>query len=116
MIDNIITTDFLNPSLKKEINKSDVPIYFMINLTKKHSNQKNSTMLKKRVFSQSNINPFKEQLSLLHWGHINSINLKKDANIIYEKFSKTILEINGMNFLFKDYILKEKDAALHRHG
>ena len=72
LIDNILTTDIFNSSLKKGIIKSDVsdyfPIFFSIRLTKEKL-QEGVIKIKKRVFSKRNITTFKEQLSLLHWRH-----------------------------------------------
>ena len=69
LIDNILTTEIFNKSLKKSVIESYVsdhfPIFFSILLTKEKL-QEGVIKVKKRVFSKRNITSFKEQLSLLH--------------------------------------------------
>ena len=73
LINNILTTDIFNNSLKKGIIKSDVSdhfsLFFPIQLTKE--NLREGIIKKKRVFSNCNMIFFKEQLSLLHWRYID---------------------------------------------
>ena len=61
---------------------------------------------KKRVFSKRNITTFKEQLSLLHWRHID---FNRTVNEIYDTFLKTLTDIYDANFAIRKYILKDKD-------
>ena len=72
LIDNILTTDIFNNSLKKGIIKSDVsdhfPMFFSIRLTNEKL-QEGIIKIKKRVFTKRNLTTFKEQLFLLHWRH-----------------------------------------------
>ena len=93
LIDNILTTDIFNNSLKKGIIKSDVsdhfPIFFSIQLTKEKLRE-GVIKIKKRVFNKSYITPFKEQLSLLHWRHID---FNGTVNEIYEMFLRTLTGI-----------------------
>ena len=74
LIDNILTTGVLNNPLKKGIIKLDLSdhfsIFFSIRLTKEKL-QEGVIKIKKNVFSKRNITSFKEQLSLLHWRHID---------------------------------------------
>ena len=69
-IDNILTTDISNNSLKKGITKSEVlshfPIFFIKQLTKEKLRE-GVIKVKKRVLNNRNMNSFREQLSLLHW-------------------------------------------------
>ena len=60
----------------------------------------------KRVFNNRNITSFKEQLSLLHWRHID---FNGTVNEIYDTFLKTLTDIYDDNFPIREYILKEKD-------
>ena len=98
LIDNIITTDIFNKSLKKGIIKSDVsdhfPIFFSININTIIISQQEQTV-KKRYFNTANLRSFKEQLSLLHWNQINAL---ADANLVYDTFFKTFYEIYDANF------------------
>ena len=70
LIDNILTADISNNSLKKGITKSEVlnhfPIFFLIQLTKEKLRE-GVIKVKKRVLNNRNMNSFREQLSLLHW-------------------------------------------------
>ena len=96
LIDNILTTDIFNNSLKKGIIKSDVsdhfPIFFSIRLTKEKLQEGAIKIKKKRVFSKRNITTFKEQLSLLHWRHID---FNGTVNEIYDTFLKRTVSRTG---------------------
>ena len=74
LIDNIITTEVFEKSLIKGIIKTDVsdhfPIFFAINNSKRQCNEPNKK-IRKRIFNEANLESFKEQLSLLHWQHID---------------------------------------------
>ena len=61
---------------------------------------------KKRVFSKRNITSFKEQLSLLHWKHVD---FNGTVNEIYDTFLKSLTDIYDSNFPIREYILKDKD-------
>ena len=102
-------TDIFDNSLKKGIIKSDVsdyfPIFFSIRLTKEKL-QEGVIQIKERVFSKRNITSFREQLSLLHWRHID---FNGTANEIYDTFLKTLTDIYDANFPIREYILKVKD-------
>ena len=109
LIDNILTTDIFNNSLKKGIIKSDVsdhfPKFFSIQLTKEKLRE-GVVKIKKRVFNKRNITSFKEQLSLLHWRHID---FNGTVNEIQDMFLRTLTDIYDANFPIRDYILKDKD-------
>ena len=82
LIDNIITNDITNNSLKKGIIKNDMsdhfPIFFSITLSKK-INPKESIKIRKRDFNDANMASFKDQLRFINWKHID---LKKGTNEI----------------------------------
>ena len=61
---------------------------------------------KKRDFNDTNLSSFKEQLSLLHWYHID---INKDANQIYKSFLETFSDIYNANFPIKEFSMKGKD-------
>ena len=109
LIDNLLTTDIFNNSLKKGMIKSDVsdhfPIFFSIRLTKEKL-QKGVIKIKERVSSKHNITAFKEQLSLLHWRHID---FNGTMNEIYDTFLKTLTDIFDANFPICEYIFKDQD-------
>ena len=109
LIDNILTTDIFNNSLKKGIIKSDVSDHFSIFFSRrltKEKLQEGVIKIKVRVFSKRNITAFKEQLSLLHWRHID---FNGTMNEIYDTFLKTLTDIYDANFPICEYILKDKD-------
>ncbi|XP_065658943.1 uncharacterized protein LOC136083470 [Hydra vulgaris] len=98
LIDNIITNDIFNNSLKKGIIKSDIsdrfPIFFSIDIYAKILyNEKKS--FKKRLFHNKNLESFKYQLSLVNW---DIINFSEDINLIYKSFFKIFYEIYDINF------------------
>ena len=62
--------------------------------------------MKQRVFNNCNITSFKEQLSLLHWRHID---FNGTVNEISDTFLKTLTDIYDANFPTREYILKNKD-------
>ena len=109
LIDNILTTDIFNNSLKKSIVKSDVcdhfPIFFSIELTKGKLRE-GFIILKKIVFNKRNITSFKEQLSLLHWRHIV---FNETVDEIYNTFLKTLTDIFDADFSIREYNPKDKD-------
>ncbi|XP_065651287.1 uncharacterized protein LOC136079476 [Hydra vulgaris] len=98
LIDNIMTTDTFNESLKKGLIKNDVsdhfPIFFSINTDIEQLQIKKPIILK-RCFSEVNIASFNEQLSLLHWKHIN---FSSEANVVYNSFFRTFYEVYDANF------------------
>ena len=108
LIDNILTTDIFNNSLKKGIIKSDVcthfPIFFSIRLTKEKL-QEGVIKIKKRVFSKRNIASLKEQLSLLYWRHTD---FDGTVNEIYDTFLKTLTDIYNANLPYASTFLKIK--------
>ena len=62
--------------------------------------------MKQRVFNNCNITSFKEQLSLLHWRHIE---YNGTVSEISDTFLKTLTDIYNTNFPTREYILKNKD-------
>ena len=98
IIDNIITNDIFNQSLKKGIIKSDItdhfPIFFSINTDIKVIINKNNSF-SKRIYSKTNLATFNDQLSMLHWQHINH---SQGANVAYSNFYKTFYDIYDANF------------------
>ena len=59
----------------------------------------------KKVFNERNITSFKEQLSLLHWRHVN-------FNKTYDTFLRKLLDTYDANFPFRKYILKDTKAKI----
>ena len=57
----------------------------------------------KKVFNERNITSFKEQLSLLHWRHVN-------FNKTYDTFLRKLIDTYDANFPFRKYILKDTDT------
>ena len=90
--------------MKKGIIKSDVsdnlPIFFSIQLTK------DERKALERVFNNSNIISFEEQLSLHHGRHIDFIGT---VNVIYDTFRRTLTDIYDVNFSIWENILEDKD-------
>ena len=90
--------------MKKDIIKSDVsdslPIFFSIQLTK------DERKALERVFNNSNIISFEEQLSLYHGRHIDS---NGTVNVIYDTFRRTLTDIYDANFSIWENILEDKD-------
>ena len=58
------------------------------------------------VYSKRNITSFKEQISVLHWRHID---FNGTVNEIYDTFLKILTDIYDANFPIHEYILKDKD-------
>jgi hypothetical protein len=87
LIDNIITTDIFNHNIQKGIIKTDIsdhfPLFLKINKTNTERNINTKKVIRKRIYNETNLKLFKDQLSLLHW---NNINLDDNANNIYETF------------------------------
>jgi len=54
-----------------------------------------SNKIKIRYFNHTNIKLFKNQLSLLHWKHIN---FNENANKIYDNFFETFYSVYDANF------------------
>ena len=79
---------------------------FLINTINEEKLQEGVIKVKKSVFSKCNITSFKEQLSLLHWRHID---FNGTVNEIYDTFLKTLTDIYDANFPIREYILKDKD-------
>ena len=90
--------------MKKGIIKSDVsdnlPIFFSIQLTK------DERKALERVFNNSNIISFEEQLSLHHGRHID---FNGTVNVIYDTFRRTLTDIYDVNFSIWENILEDKD-------
>ena len=108
LIDNIITTDIFDGTLKKGIIKTDVSDHFAIFFSCRLTNKKTSfdkIKIKKRVFSEKNIKSFKEQLELLHWEHID---LSSNGNTIYNTFVNTIHDVYDVNFPIIEFTLTKK--------
>ena len=109
LIDNILTTDIFNNSLKKRRIKSDFsdhfPIFSSVQLTKEKLRE-DVIKIEKRVFNNRNITTFKDQLSLLRCRHIN---FNGTVNEIYDTFLGTLTDIYDANFPIREYILKDKD-------
>ena len=110
IIDNVITTEIFDPDLRKGIIKNDLsdhfPIFFSINISKTKK-QKEKMKIKKRVFNEKNISDFREQLSLLHWQHID---FNQNANKIYENFIQTFFDVYDANFPIKEITLNKKQV------
>ena len=94
IIDNVITTNIFNESLKKGIIKSDLsdhlPIFFSISTSKLPQNS-SPLKLKKRFFNESNLASFKNQISNINWDILNSTQCS--ANSLYETFINIFSEI-----------------------
>ncbi|XP_065647331.1 uncharacterized protein LOC136077015 isoform X1 [Hydra vulgaris] len=108
LIDNILTTDVFNVSLKKGIIKNDISdhfhVFFFINIDNKLlPNEKR--VFKKRIFINKNLESFKEQLSLIDW---NFINASANTNLVYNSFFKTFYDIYDTNFPEVNLKLKAK--------
>ena len=90
--------------MKKGIIKSDVsdnlPIFFSIQLTK------DERKALERVFNNSNIISFEEQLSLHHGRHID---FNGTVNVIYDTFRRILTDIYDVNFSIWENILEDKD-------
>ncbi|MBY0581188.1 MAG: hypothetical protein K2P53_05865, partial [Rickettsiales bacterium] len=97
-LDNIITTDIFNKSLKKGIIKCDItdhfPIFFSTSISPVKISQQN-LKFKKRFYTTENLKSFNEQLSLLHW---KQLEVSTDANLVYNTFFKTFYELYNANF------------------
>nr|XP_047139359.1 uncharacterized protein LOC124815161 [Hydra vulgaris] len=107
LIDSIITTDILNKNIQKGILKPDISDHFPIFLTFNCNSEtmiKTSKKIRLRHINKDNINHFKEQLSLLHWKHIN---FNDDANSIYDNFFNTY-PIYDANFPFIEKTINPK--------
>ena len=63
--------------------------------------------IKKIVFNKRNLTSFKEQLSPLHWRHID---FNETVNEIYDMFLRTLTDIYDANFTIREYILKDKTS------
>ncbi|XP_065652985.1 uncharacterized protein LOC136080294 [Hydra vulgaris] len=111
LIDNILTTDFFNKSLKKGIIKTDVsdhfPIFFSICVNLKKEKQ-GKVFIKKRLINNNNLNSFREQLSLVDWGYIN---FNDNINIIYDNFFKTFHQVYDSNFPLIEIVLSDKEIS-----
>ena len=83
---------------------------FLINTINEEKLQEGVIKVKKSVFSKCNITSFKEQLSLLHWRHID---FNGTVNEIYDTFLKILTDIYDANFPIREYILKDKDIKSH---
>ncbi|XP_065658222.1 uncharacterized protein LOC136082726 [Hydra vulgaris] len=110
IIDNIVTNDVFNESLKKGIIKSDIsdhfPIFFSINIKPKVLPNERTTFLK-RFYNEANLLSFYEQLSLLHWKDINT---SSDVNFAYNQFFKSFYEVYDVNFPKCEINLKTKSV------
>jgi hypothetical protein len=107
LIDNIITTDICNKNIQRGIIKTDISDHFPIFLILNSNLEKNNNtpiVVKKRIFKKKkNLEQFKDQLSLLHWNHID---FNDNANNIYETFYKTLFSVYDANFPIVEKIIK----------
>ena len=72
-----------------------------------HSASLTENILLTDIFNNNfNITSFKEQLSLLHWRHID---FNGTVNEIYDMFLRTVTDIYDASFPIREYILKDKD-------
>ena len=110
IIDNVITTNIFNESLKKGIIKSDLsdhlPIFFSISTSKLPQNS-SPLKLKKRFFNESNLASFKNQISNINWDILNSTQCS--ANSLYETFLNIFSEIYDVNFPLTEIEIKPKN-------
>ena len=60
---------------------------------------------KKVVFNNRNITSFIEQLTLLHWRHID---FNRTANEIYDTFLRPLTDIQDANSPIREYVHKHK--------
>ena len=75
IIDNVITTNLFNESLKKGIIKSDLSDHLAIFLsisTSKLPQNSSPLKFKKLFFNESNLASFKNQISSINWDTLNS--------------------------------------------
>ncbi|MBY0581213.1 MAG: endonuclease/exonuclease/phosphatase family protein, partial [Rickettsiales bacterium] len=109
LIDNILTTDYFNKSLKKGIIKTDVsdhfPIFFSIK-SDYRINKGGRVMIKKRVFNNNNLKSFKNQFLYEDWSHIS---FNDNINVIYDTFIRTFFKIYDTNFPVCEILCKTKD-------
>ena len=106
---NILATNIFNNFLKKGITKLDVCDHFLIFFSIQQTKEKlpkGVWKMKQRVFNNCTITSFKEQLSLLHWRHIE---FNGTVSEISDTFLKTLTDIYNTNFPTREYILKNKD-------
>ena len=90
IIDNVISTNIFDESLKKGIIKSNLshhlPIFFPISTSK--SPQSSSPLkLKKRILNENNLTSFKYRISNINWDNLNS------TQCIVNSLYKTFLNI-----------------------
>ena len=109
--DNVITTNIFNESLKKGIIKFDLssylPIFFSIN-TSQSSQNSSLLKLKKRIFKENSLASFKDQISNINFGNLNSIQCS--VNSLYETFLNIFNEIYDVNFSLTEVEIKPKNV------
>ncbi|XP_065667204.1 uncharacterized protein LOC136087699 [Hydra vulgaris] len=111
LIDNVLTNDCFNITLKKGIVKTDVsdhfPIFFCLGADLK-TNTHGKITIKKRIYNNNNLNLFKQQLLHQDWSYIN---FNEDKNIIYKSFFNIFYKIYDANFPLREIILNAKDIS-----
>ena len=110
IIDNVITTNIFDESLKKGIIKSDLsdhlPIFFSISTSKSRKTLLHSN-LKKRMFNENNLASFKDQISKINWDNLNSTQCS--VNSLYETFLNIFNEMYDVNFPVTEIEIKSKN-------
>ncbi|XP_065677479.1 uncharacterized protein MAL8P1.12-like [Hydra vulgaris] len=95
----ILTIEIMNNQSKNIllscILKSDITDHFPIFLTINSEIKNKINKIKIRIFNHTNIKLFKNQLSLLHWKHIN---FNDNADKIYDNFYETFYSVYDANF------------------
>ena len=111
IIDNVITRNIFNESLKKGIIKFDpsdhLPIFFSIS-TSKLLQKSPPLKLKKRFFNESNLASFKNQISNIYWDILNSTQCS--GNSLYETFLNIFSDIYDVNFPLTEIEIKPKNS------
>ena len=109
MIDNILTNNLFDISLKKGIIESNIsdhfPIFVAFN-TSKTKNLPRKVIFKKRIINKAKIAVFKEHLPLVNW---RCINYHENVNDTYETFLKTFSDIYDSYFPIEELSVKQKD-------
>lgn len=110
LIDNIITNDVLDTTLKKGIIKSDIsdhfPIFVCFNISNKISRNE-KTKVQKRNFTTESKKLFKQELAATDWSFFQ--NYDDDVNGLYERFSQEVQDIYDRHFPVETKTVKLKD-------
>ena len=108
LIDNILTNTFFDNSLKKGIIKSPIsdhfPIFAAINISKS-KNKNKKIEIKKRDFSETNKQNFKEDLINTDWSVLDNYD---NTNLLYETFSDIFILLYEKHFPLKTQEIKIK--------